>query len=142
MDAVTAMNEQIAQFPIWLQHWLTWMQIVLIVLPFLFIKHREAQVLIAAQVLNFAVGGVVYAMEENQITKLFGLGHIFWAGAYGYFLYRIWTRKADIQSRPYFRAWLYTAIITLTISLPFDAYDLAKYAGGMRQPMVEYYQGS
>ena len=140
MDAITAMNEQIALFPLWLQYWLTWMQTILIVLPFIFIKRREAQVLIVAQVLNFIVGGIVYAAEGNQITKLFGLGHIFWAGAYAYFLFRLWTQTADLQSRPYYRAWVYTATITLTISLPLDAYDLAKYASGLRQPMVEYYQ--
>jgi len=140
MDAITTMNEQISQFPAWLQYWLTWMQTILIVLPFVFIKRREAQILIVAQVLNFAVGGIVYTAEGNQITKLFGLGHLFWAGAYIYFLYRLWAQKVDLQSRPYYRAWFYTATLTLTISLPLDAYDLTKYAGGMRQPMVEYYQ--
>ena len=142
MDLFTDMNAQIAQFPLWLQWWLTWMQTVLILLPFVFIKRREAQVLIVAQILNFAVGGWVYVVEGYQVTKLFGLGHVFWTVAYGYFLRRLWTGQADIQARPFYRAWLYTAMVTLTISLPVDAYDLAKYAGGMRAPMVEYYGGA
>ena len=41
--------------------------------------------------------------------------------------------------RPYFRAWLYAATVTLAISLVFDTYDLIQYIGGTREPMVEYY---
>ncbi len=139
MDVFTEMNAQIAQFPEWLQWWLTWMQTVLILLPCLFILRREAQVLLAAQVLNFAIGFYVYAAQGYVITKLFGLGHIFWAGAFVYFVHRISTGKAETDGRPYFRAWLYTATATLAISLVFDTYDIILYLGGTREPMVEYY---
>jgi len=141
MDAFTSVNEQIAQFPMWLQWWLTWMQVTLIAIPFIFIKRREAQVLLIAQVGNFAVAFVVLYLQENKVTGLFGLGHIFWAVAYAFMLHRLWTGEADIQSRPFYRTWLYAAVATLTISLPLDAYDLAKYAGGVREPRVEYYRG-
>ena len=133
------LNAQIAQFPQWLQWWLTWMQTLLILLPFFFIKRREAQVLIAAQVLNFALGFYIYTAQGNMITKLFGLGHVFWAFAFAYFVYRIFTSKAETDGRPYFRAWLYAATVTLAISLVFDTYDLIQYIGGTREPMVEYY---
>ncbi|AWZ02103.1 hypothetical protein RHODOSMS8_02587 [Rhodobiaceae bacterium] len=139
MDMFNEMNAQIAQFPQWLQWWLTWMQTLLILLPFFFIKRREAQVLIAAQVLNFALGFYIYTAQGNMITKLFGLGHVFWAFAFAYFVYRIFTSKAETDGRPYFRAWLYTATVTLAISLVFDTYDLIQYIGGTREPMVEYY---
>jgi hypothetical protein len=139
MDMFYEMNAQIAQFPQWLQWWLTWMQTLLILLPFFFIKRREAQVLITAQVLNFALGFYVYTAQGNMITKLFGLGHVFWAVAFVYFVHRIFTSKAETDRRPYFRAWLYTATVTLAISLVFDTYDLIQYIGGTRKPMVEYY---
>ncbi len=139
MDAFNEMNAQIAQFPVWLQWWLTWMQTLLILLPFVFIKRREAQVLIVAQVLNFSVGFYIYTLQGNMITKLFGLGHIFWAVAFGYFLYRIYTGKAETDGRPYFRVWLYVATVTLATSLIFDVYDTIQYIGGTREPMVEYY---
>jgi len=133
------MNAQIAQFLQWLQWWLTWMRTLLILLPFFFITRREAQVLIAAQVLNFALGFYIYTAQGNMITKLFGLGHVFWAFAFAYFVYRIFTSKAETDGRPYFRAWLYAATVTLAISLVFDTYDLIQYIGGTREPMVEYY---
>jgi len=139
MDIFNEMNAQIAQFPIWLQWWLTWMQTLLILLPFLFIKRPEAQALIAAQVLNFALGFYVYVAQGYMITKLFGLGHIFWAVAFVYIVHRIFTGKAETEGRPYFRTWLYVASLTLAISLVFDTYDLIQYAGGMHDPMVEYY---
>lgn len=139
VDIFNDMNAQIAQFPTWLQYWLTWMQTMLILMPFVFIKRREAQTLIAAQVLNFALGFYVYAAQGYMITKLFGLGHIFWAVTFAYIIHRIATGKAETQGRPYFRAWLYAASVTLAISLMFDTYDLIQYAGGVREPMVEYY---
>jgi hypothetical protein len=139
MDTFNEMNAQVAQFPIWLQWWLTWMQTLLILLPFLFIMRREAQALLAAQVLNFALGFYIYSAQGNMVTKLFGLGHIFWAFALAYIIHRIITGKAETEGRPYFRAWLYTASVTLTISLVFDTYDIIQYVGGMRDPMVEYY---
>lgn len=141
MDAFNGMNAQIAQFPQWLQWWLTWMQTLLILLPFVFIKRREAQVLMAAQVLNFALGFYVYTAQGNMITKLFGLGHVFWAVAFVYFVHRIATGQAETHGRPYFRAWLYTATATLAISRVFDTYDLIQYIGGTREPMAEYYAG-
>ncbi|MEQ9520722.1 MAG: hypothetical protein RLN89_14930 [Parvibaculum sp.] len=139
VDLFVDLNAQIGQFPHWLQYWLTWMQTTLILVPFFFWKYHEARIWILAQLLNFLLGGMVYAAEGLQITKLFGLGHIFWAAAYVYILLRLLKRQIDLTGKPFYRAWLYIALATLTISLPLDAYDLAQYALGTRQPMVEYY---
>ena len=68
---------QAEAFPQWLQWWLRWMQIMLILLPIFFIRYREAQILLWAQVMNFAVGAGVVLWEGGQVTKLFGLGHVF-----------------------------------------------------------------
>lgn len=139
MDAFNDLNAQIAQFPEWLQWWLRWMQMVLIVLPFFFIKRIEAQILLIAQVLNFAVGGLVLYFSDNMVTKLFGLGHVFWAVVFGYWLLWLWRGQIDFNGRPWFRAWFFTALATLAISLPFDAYDLLIYAIGYREPVIAYY---
>ncbi len=133
------MMAQIEVFPVWLQWWLRWMQVVLILLPLVFIRYREAQLLIVAQVLNFIVGYAVFQWEGQQVTKLFGLGHVFWAVAYIVILLR-WRRGAiDISGRPFYAAWLVVAMATLTVSLPLDAYDLYQYANGLRMPMSDYY---
>lgn len=137
------LNEQIAQFPEWIQRWLVWMQFVLIVCPILFFKFREAQVIIIAQLFNFAVGAIVVILQNYQVTKLFGLGHVFWAVAFVYILQR-W-KKEDLQLHGFglyakaYRIWLPVATLTLAVSLVFDTYDLVMYATGMRMPMVEYY---
>ncbi len=130
---------QVEAFPQWLQWWLRWMQVMLILLPLLFIRYREAQYILIAQVLNFAVGTAVVIWEGGQVTKLFGLGHVFWGVAFVLILMRWRAGVIDFTGRPLYRAWLTAAMITLSISLPFDAYDLFQYANGLRMPMTEYY---
>ncbi len=130
---------QIEAFPVWLQWWLRWMQVLLILVPFFFIRRREAQILLVAQVLNFGVGFLVLQWDGGYVTKLFGLGHVFWAIAYVWIAWRWRDGLIDWEGRPLYRAWIVAAMITLTISLPLDAYDLVQYANGMRTPMVEYY---
>lgn len=137
------LNEQIAQFPMWIQRWLIWMQFILIICPILFIKFREARAIVIAQLLNFALGAIVVVLQDYQVTKLFGLGHIFWAVAFVYILQR-W-KKGNVQLSGIgfyamaYRVWLPVAMLTLAISLVFDSYDLVMYATGMRMPMIEYY---
>ncbi|PCJ24041.1 MAG: hypothetical protein COA96_10550 [SAR86 cluster bacterium] len=136
-------NEQIAQFPTWIQRWLVWMQFILIVCPVLFIKFREAQALVVAQVFNFAVGAVVVILQNYQVTKLFGLGHVFWAVAFVYILRRWLKGKIKLQGFDAYNlayvVWLPTAMLTLVVSLVFDGYDLVAYANGLRMPLIEYY---
>lgn len=133
------MMAQFEVFPLWVQWWLRWMQLVLIVLPVFFIRRREAQILLVAQVLNFVVGYGVVVWEGGHVTKLFGLGHVFWAVAFVLIGWRWAQGRIDLAGRPLYRAWLAIAMVTLAISLPLDAYDLVQYANGLRMPMSEYY---
>jgi hypothetical protein len=118
------------------------MQFILIVCPILFFsfeKHKR----VIAQLLNFAAGAIVVILQDYQATKLFGLGHVFWAFAFVCILKR-WQKgnvqfsKVGLYAMAY-KGWLPVAILTLTTTLVFDSYDLVMYATGMRMTMVEYY---
>lgn len=107
--------------------WVTWMQIVLIGLPFLFIYYRAARMMILAQIINFVIATIVFMAEGNQVTRLFGLGHIAW-------VYPMWLYTRDIRSehwKPY-RAYAAIAAVTIAISLVMDARDTALWLSGDR----------
>jgi hypothetical protein len=106
---------------------------------FSFEKHKR----VIALLLNFAAGAIVVILQDYQVTKLFGLGHVFWAFAFVCILQR-WQKgnvqfsKVGLYAMAY-KGWLPLAILTLTTTLVFDSYDLVMYATGMRMTMVEYY---
>jgi len=107
--------------------WLTWMQVVLIALPLLFIYYRAARMMILAQVINFAIATIVFMAEGNQVTRLFGLGHIAW-------VYPMILFYRDIHSElwtPY-RVYAALAAATIAISLVMDVRDTALWIGGDR----------
>lgn len=130
---------QIELLPLPLRLWLNWMQFTLILAPLIFFKTREAQIILAMQLLNFSVGITIFLLQDGWITKLFGLGHVFWFVAYLWLGLRWFRNQISRNGQPFFRTWFYAAMLTLTISLPLDAYDLVLYFNGMTMPLVEYY---
>jgi len=85
------------------------------------------------------VAAYVLSVQDYQITKLFGLGHVFWVLAYLAILARYLRKKIEFEGRALYSGWLLVAMLTMTVSLPLDAYDLFVYWQGMRLPIVEYY---
>jgi|GEM_PF-979965 len=131
LDAFAAMALMMPYFPPHVAPWLTWMQIVLIVLPFVFFRYRAARMMILAQILNFAIATAVFMAEGNQVTKLFGLGHIAW-------VYPMILFYRDIRSelwKPY-RTYAAIAATTIAISLVLDARDTAQWIAGDRETVL------
>ena len=125
--ALTLMAEMGDHIPEHVAPWLTWMQIVLIAIPFIFIYYRAARMMILAQFVNFLIATIVFMAEGNQVTRLFGLGHIAWV--YPMILY-----YRDIRSdywKPY-RVYAAIAAATIAISLVLDVRDVALWLGGDR----------
>ncbi|GAA6157172.1 hypothetical protein NBRC116588_26450 [Pyruvatibacter sp. HU-CL02332] len=128
LTALTLMAEMGDYIPEHVAPWLTWMQIVLIALPFVFIYYRAARMMILAQLVNFLIATVVFMAEGNQVTRLFGLGHVAWV--YPMILY-----YKDIHSeywKPY-RVYAAIAAATIAISLVMDVRDVALWVGGDRE---------
>jgi len=125
------MMEAGAYLPKHISPWLTWMQIVLFAMPILFIKHKPARILIIAQLLNTLVAYLVFVLEGDQVTKLFGLGHFFW-------ILPLWYLARDIKSEKskVYRYYAGVATITIIISLIFDVRDTALWVMGDRESIL------
>jgi len=127
LTALSLMAQMGDYIPPHVAPWLTWMQIVLIALPFVFIYYRAARMMILAQIVNFVIATIVFMAEGNQVTRLFGLGHIAW-------VYPMILFYRDIRSdyrKPY-RVYAAIAAATIAISLVMDVRDTALWIGGDR----------
>lgn len=127
LTALSLMAEMGNYIPEHVAPWLTWMQIVLIALPFVFIYYRAARMMVLAQLVNFVIATIVFMAEGNQVTRLFGLGHIAW-------VYPMVLYYKDIRSelwKPY-RIYAAIAAATIAISLVMDVRDVALWVGGDR----------
>ncbi|MGD1933734.1 MAG: hypothetical protein ACFB0Z_04355 [Candidatus Phaeomarinobacter sp.] len=127
LTALSLMAQMGDYIPPHVAPWLTWMQVVLILLPFLFVYYRAARMMILAQIVNFVIATIVFMAEGNQVTRLFGLGHIAW-------VYPMILFYRDIRSdhwKPY-RVYAAIAAATIAISLVMDVRDTALWIGGDR----------
>ena len=127
LDALAALSQMMPYVPPHVAPWLTFMQVTLIVLPFAFFKYRAARMMILAQIVNFAIGITVFMAEGNQVTKLFGLGHVAW-------IYPMWLFARDVRTdlwTPY-RVYAGIAALTIAISLVLDVRDTALWVAGDR----------
>lgn len=107
--------------------WAQWMQLTLFLLPVAFLKYWPPRILLLTQVANMVTAVGVFAWEGNQVTRLFGVGHVFWLIPL-YLLARDWSRQ---KSRLY-RGFIAVAVATMTVSLIFDARDAALWLMGDR----------
>lgn len=117
--------------PSHVQPWMKWMQVLLFPAPFIFIGQTAARVLILAQVLNCIVGYIVFVKEGNKVSRLFGLGHIFWAAP-------MWFLAGDVFSDEWivYRGFAAAASITIAISLVFDVRDWCLWLCGDRATVL------
>ncbi len=118
--------------PTHLGPWLTWMQVVLFLLPFAFVRHVAPRYLLLAQVLNTLTAYGVFVAEGHQVTRLFGLGHFFW-------LWPLWLMVRDVRSSVtprLYRSYAAVAALTISISLVFDVRDTALWILGDRESIL------
>ena len=112
--------------------WITWMQVVLFLLPFLFIKYLAPRYLILAQLLNTLTAYLVFVGEGHQVTKLFGIGHFFW-------ILPLWLLARDARNAELsllYRGYAGIAVLTMSISLVFDTKDTAQWMLGDRRSVL------
>ena len=92
-----------------------------------------------SKILNFAADAAVFVVQNGTLTKLFGLGHLFWAVAFIWLVMKWKKGKVNFTYRPFYRIWLAAAMVTLAISLPLDAHNVISYLNGTTAPLPNYY---
>ncbi|MEO9469711.1 hypothetical protein [Parasphingorhabdus sp.] len=141
MESFDLMMDAGNYLPAHIGPWLLWMQTLLIAAPLLFIKFTGARLMVLAQLLNFAAAYAVFVWEGDQLTKLFGVGHVFWLIPLWYFLRDIRASHltrfsgSGIWGKTY-RGYAVLAAITISISLVFDVRDTAQWIMGDRDSIL------
>ena len=117
--------------PAHVKPWMYWMQLMLFVGPVLFVGFAGARYLLAAQALNAITGYIVFVKEGEKVSRLFGLGHVFW-------LAPLWFFAQDVRSDEWavYRGYAALAALTIAISLVFDVRDVYLWLRGDRASVL------
>jgi len=115
-----------------LMPWIIWMQIVLFLCPVVSCAYAAARWMILAQVINAVIAYCVFVSEGNNVTRLFGLGHLVW-------VFPGWMFWRDVRSTHWvgYRAYAAVASVTILISLGFDVVDIGRWIAGERLSVLE-----
>lgn len=130
-ESVSLMLEAGSYLPPHVQPWVSWMQVCLFLAPLAFLRHTGPRALLLSQPLNALIAYLVFVYEGQQVTHLFGLGHLAWI-APALLLARDFPR---VRSRPY-RAFIVLAVATIAVSLVFDVRGFALWARGDRSSVL------
>ncbi|WP_372571174.1 hypothetical protein [Ruegeria jejuensis] len=127
------LQEALTTQPLWVQIWVGWMAITVILMPLVLLIWRQTRlaaiVTLAAAILGAL--GIRWIHSELCYVRLLGLPHIvFWLPAMLY-LYRV--QKQDGLS-PWAIGLIRIIAITMAISLVFDTVDVIRYLLGERAP--------
>ncbi len=125
---VAAREAYLAGLPQWVHAWIGWMTFTFVSSIWFAIPHREARVVLAVSVLT-ALGADVFGWFFG-FSRLWGLVHlVLWIPLIIYLAPRTPRLK---EERSAYAIWLNALIVTMGISLIFDAIDVVRYlaAGG------------
>lgn len=109
--------------PIWLQAWVGWMML-LNTAALLFLKHKQAKVVLAVWVGNVITMAVLYEMVGY--VRLLGLSHVIWWTPLVIYLFR--QRKQFPTGAG--ATWLWIVLLTNSASLVIDYLDVLRYFMG------------
>lgn len=131
MSSIALLMKVSRFIPAHVKPWMYWMQVLLFALPIFFVGHTSVQILILGQLLNGVVGYTVFVREGQKVSRLFGLGHIFWAPP-------MWVLAKDVFSDEWigFRAYAAAASVTIAISLVVDVRDWYLWLRGERESVL------
>ena len=115
------------RLPAHIKYWTWWMQAILYLAPIAFVRHAPARWLILAQVINTIIAYIVFVSEGNQVTRIFGLGHLVW-------IFPALMLAVEINSNKWigYRVFAALAVATIMISLGFDFVDIFRWIKGDR----------
>lgn len=128
-------EEAIALQPLWVQYWVNFMGLVLVVsfVTFLFSKvtWRDAFILVITTIPMALFMQWLY--DQLGYVRLLGLPHVLiWTPLAIY----LWFRLGNRDIRMPFRQVMWLLLATIIASLAFDYVDVARYLLGERAPMI------
>ncbi len=130
MKPVIDFMQGLRKLPILIQLWLMILGMCNMMFPLFYINHVEAQVMLIATVLGFAIGVIMY--KTQGMTRLMGLMHTPWFIAI-YFLLRNFS---NIGFDDLFGIWMGVALLLTCISLIIDVVDTIRYIAGNRESII------
>ena len=129
------LGEAIATLPTTVRYWIMWMNVTVLAALVIFALNRPtrmtALVLLVANVAMVAF--MTWLYNRVGLVRLLGLPHlIFWTPLVVWFVLQL--RRGDLPRQPMTAMVILT--ITLSISLIFDAVDVARWLLGERSSML------
>lgn len=122
--AMEAQEAYIAAQSAWVRAWMDWMAFAFLSAVWFAPRHKEARwalVVAVASVLLSVVVGYLFGW-----SRLWGAVHILvWTPYVVYFA----RRRPHLRTRAGFAVWGNLLLATMIVSLAFDLYDLARFAG-------------
>ena len=112
---------------LWVEIWMGWMMVINL-MPFLFLRHREARWTLAAFVASFISMNLL--AEMNGFNRLLGIAHIIWWTPLVIYLFR---RRKELDYATLFGRWVIVLLITNTASLVIDYVDVIRFVIGNRR---------
>ncbi len=110
--------------------WLMLLGMSNMMVPLFYLGRREAQVMLIATMLSFAIGVILF--KAKGMTRILGLMHAPWLVG----VYFLLSAIAAVSMNDLFGIWLRVALVLTSVSLVLDIRDVLKYFRGQREPLI------
>ena len=108
--------------------WISFLLLVNMVVPLVFISTIEGQMVLAA-----AMAGALTQMaifKAKGFVRLLGIGHVYWVPLMAW----LWTRVGEFPPDSPFTFWITSVIALNGVSVIIDVSDVWRYIAGERSP--------
>lgn len=130
MEYLAAFEADIARGPLWVQYWLNYMGLVLMLaFPFAFVR---AEARWAVLVVLLTLPSMVALHHAMGYVRLLGVVHVvIWTP----FVIYLWRRRNEWRVKETISGkWILVLFLTMIVSLAFDYADVARWLIGERAP--------
>jgi hypothetical protein len=128
MNEIAAFAADVKAGPLWVQYWLAFLSLVLMLaFPFALVR-KEARVAALVVALTFPAMIALYSLIG--FVRLLGIVHVvFWTP----FVIYLWRRRDDWRVKESLSGkWLVLLFLTMIVSLAFDYADVVRWLLGER----------
>lgn len=125
MDMMQEIDAQMLEIKPWVQAWINWMMLVFVSSLLFVWKNKEARWALLSFVLTLPLANLVFYFWGT--VHLFGIAHLICWTPLLIYLWKIWKEDPEkklLRWSP-FKVWMFLLMLTISISLPFDVYDIA-----------------
>lgn len=131
--SIADVQMQLDALPAFLRAWFAWMGLVVVVMPFAYLNHRQGRV--AAWAAAIFVPGVTVLLFASGISYLIAFWHLaVWIPLLAYLARELHLGR--IRPGSPLGVWALLAVFTLTVSLVLDLRDAVRWLAGERGVMA------